>query len=198
MWDHGALAVNVWGFVLETLFYGTCYAFVCWSSALSACNPGLYLLLFALSWYVHRCYARSRSEGGSYRAGKFMVALSFLLFALITTVNPELARQRLFVDPSYRQNWILGFFRFYQAFVVQGEVPGGTTVYLESLTDPAWVAQASVYALSRLLMDMLLVSTHTPTVMAANDLTVYAGRSSVYYLELEALDRCPSHRYGPR
>lgn len=44
-------------------------------------------MLFGLSLYVHYRYALTRSGNGAYRAGKAMVALSFSLFALITTVS---------------------------------------------------------------------------------------------------------------
>ena len=64
-------------------------------------NPGLYLLLFALSLYVHQCYARSRSGSGSYRAGKLMVVLALFLFGLVTTVGPDFAQRRFFAYPPY-------------------------------------------------------------------------------------------------
>ena len=127
-----------------------------------------------------------------------MVALSLLIFVLITTVNPDFSRQRLSVNPSYRQNWMLGFFRFYQAFIVHGEVLGGTVLYLVSLRDPEWVAQAALYALSRVFMDTLLVCTHTPTALAATDPISHAGRSFVCYLELEPLDHRPPHHHSLR
>lgn len=86
-----------------------------------------------------------------------MVALSLFLFVLITVVSPEAAQLWLVAYHMHGQHWILGLIRFYLVFVVLGEVPTDTLVYLGKLGDPTWVAQLAVYALSRVLMDVLFV-----------------------------------------
>lgn len=153
---------------------------------LSWCNLGLYLLLFGLSLYVHQ----------SYRSGKFMVAFALVLFSLLTTVSSDLAQRGLSAYPPYRQHWVLGFFRFYQAYVVHGEVPGGTFAYLGDMGAPTWVAQLAVNALARVLMDALLVCVHQSGLASVTNITSHAGRAPLCHLELQFVGYRPPCHYA--